>query len=264
MNKSLVWIALALAGASAQQAQKEVRVEQYTIRKGPIPADSEPLTAGMIGADGRMGLLNVAGKPFSATEKRHTVQMLANGAKIENSDSDQFYRDDQGRIRIEQTLDGKTITVIMDPVARFVAILDRTTRTVHKNTFPAEAVNGSVSLTKGRVRVFMGNKSGDPDEKHLTSESLGDREISGVMATGTRKVRVIPAGAIGNDRDLQVVSESWFSADLGVLVKSVNSDPRFGDTSFQLTNIVRGMQDPSLFQIPPDYTVTDRPPLGGK
>jgi hypothetical protein len=60
------------------------------------------------------------------------------------------------------------------------------------------------------------------------------------------------------------VNESWYSADLQMLVKSVNTDPRFGETTYRLTNIVRAMQNPALFQIPPDYTVSDRPPLGGK
>jgi hypothetical protein len=84
------------------------------------------------------------------------------------------------------------------------------------------------------------------------------------MATGTRKIRTIPAGAIGNDRELQLVDETWFSNDLQVVVKSISTDPRFGDTTYQLTNIVRAAQDPALFQVPSDYTVTDRPPLPPK
>jgi hypothetical protein len=264
MKKRLWAIGLALTCASAQQVQKETREERYIIQKGPTPADSEPVMAGMIAADGRMGLLNVTGKPFSATETRHTLQMLANGAKIETSDSDQLYRDDQGRTRVEQTIDGKTVTVIMDPVARFVAILDPGAKTVHKNLILAEMVNGSVSLANGQVRVVMGTKERDADDKHGASESLGEKEINGVMASGTRRVRVIPAGAIGNDRDLRLVYESWFSSELQVLVKSVNSDPRAGDTTFQLTNIVRGMQDPALFRIPADYTISDRLGLPGK
>jgi len=206
----------------------------------------------------------VTGKPFSAIETRHTVQMLANGAKIESSDSDLLYRDDQGRTRVEQTIDGKTITVIMDPVAHFVAILDRATKTVHKNPIPAEIVNGSVSVAKGQVRVLMSNESGRNVHVgpgfQLAVEDLGENLVNGVLAEGKRETLAVHPGAIGNDRDLQVIDVRWFSADLQVLVKSVNSDPRFGETTYQLTNIVRVMQDPALFQIPPDYTVSDRLP----
>jgi hypothetical protein len=258
----LLWaIALAAAIGAAQQTNQEIHLEQYQY-KGAIGASGpEPVMAGMIAADGRMGLLNVTGKPFSATETRHTVQMLANGAKIETSDSDQIYRDDQGRTRIEEKFEGRTITVIMDPVAHFVAILDRASKTVHKNPIPAEMMHGSVSVAKGQVQIRMGSRPTGPDDKHVVVDSLGDSEVNGVLASGSRQKRTIPAGAIGNDRDLQSTYESWFSADLQMLVKSVNSDPRFGETTYQLTNIVRAAQDPALFVIPVDYTVSDRPPL---
>ena len=69
----------------------------------------------------------------------------------------------------------------------------------------------------------------------------------------------IPKEQIGNNRDIKIVTERWFSDDLQILVKSVNLDPRFGDTSYQVTKIVRSAPDPALFQIPSDYTVTDQP-----
>jgi hypothetical protein len=43
------------------------------------------------------------------------------------------------------------------------------------------------------------------------------------------------------------------------MVKSTNSDPRFGDTTYQVTDIVQGPQDPALFQIPSDYVNTTDP-----
>src|SRR5580698_5615143 len=175
--------ALALAATAAAQPTvqvqaKEVQVERYEVRQGPGSGGPEPVMAGMIGMDGRMGLLNVTGKPFSATETRRTVQMLANGAKIETSDSNQLYRDDQGRTRVEQTVDGKTLsaeevrktrgtTVIMDPVAHYVAILNRSDKTVHKNPIPAEITSGSVSMAEGKVTVVMGNKSEGPGTKPI-------------------------------------------------------------------------------------------------
>ena len=39
-----------------------------------------------------------------------------------------------------------------------------------------------------------------------------------------------------------------------------DSDPRFGETTYQLNNIVRVAPDPSLFQIPADYTIVDDKP----
>ena len=65
---------------------------------------------------------------------------------------------------------------------------------------------------------------------------------------------VIPAGQIGNDRVIRVVGEQWYSNDLQMMIKSSNSDPRFGDTTYQLTGVSQVSPDPSLFQVPADYT----------
>ncbi len=42
-----------------------------------------------------------------------------------------------------------------------------------------------------------------------------------------------------------------------MVVKSSNADPRFGDTTFELTNINRAEPDPALFRIPGDYVVSE-------
>ena len=88
-------------------------------------------------------------------------------------------------------------------------------------------------------------------------ESLGTQLIEGIQAEGTRVVETIPAGAIGNDTPIEIISETWVSPELGVIVKSIHSDPRSGDNVYRLTNIRRAEPDPSLFQVPPNYTVKE-------
>lgn len=292
MRTQVLAIAAAVCAAGAvrgQTPQEGVVIrhqEMYAIQQGGPLSGPGPhaVAAGMIGADGKMGLLNVTGKPLSATEVRRTVQMLANGAKIENSDSNQLYRDDQGRTRAEQTVNGKTVIVIMDPVGHFVAVLDRAAKTARKTPIPAGADSGGVSVTGGNVMVRIGAGAATqqvmethtvqgglmnsarvdvrmsnermPARMRRSIEELGTQSVNGVPAQGTRVTQVIPAGEIGNDRELQVVDERWFSSDLQMLVKSVNSDPRFGETTYQLTNILRVPQDPGLFQVPADYVTT--------
>lgn len=90
-----------------------------------------------------------------------------------------------------------------------------------------------------------------------TKEDLGTQSIEGIVATGTRKITVIEAGSIGNEQPIKVVSEEWTSPDLGVLVLTRHSDPRTGETTFRLTNVLRAEPDPSLFVVPPDYTVKE-------
>jgi hypothetical protein len=89
-----------------------------------------------------------------------------------------------------------------------------------------------------------------------TKEELGEQMIEGVRAIGTRTTTIIPAGSsIGNMNEIRIVSEQWFSPDLEVLVLTKHSDPRVGETTYRLTNIVRAQPDPNLFVLPGDYTL---------
>ena len=92
------------------------------------------------------------------------------------------------------------------------------------------------------------------------SEDLGTRDFEGVSAAGTRTVTTIPAGAIGNERDIEIVYERWYSKELELVVYSKQSDPRFGEQTYRLTNIVRSEPDPSLFTVPHGYRVLAEPP----
>ena len=81
--------------------------------------------------------------------------------------------------------------------------------------------------------------------------------MEGVAVEGTSTTMTIPAGQIGNELPINIVSERWFSPDLKVLVMSRQSDPRFGETTYRLTNITRAEPSPQLFEIPADFTVVD-------
>ena len=71
----------------------------------------------------------------------------------------------------------------------------------------------------------------------------------------------IPAGTIGNDLPIQIVSERWYSPELKTVVMSKHSDPRMGDTVYRLTNINRSEPSRSLFEAPADYTVAEGKPV---
>ena len=94
--------------------------------------------------------------------------------------------------------------------------------------------------------------------KKPEGESLGKQMMEGVNAEGTRYVSTIEAGAIGNDRPIQISSESWYSPDLQMVIMSKHSDPRTGDESFRVTNISRGEPAADLFQLPTGYQITER------
>ena len=88
-------------------------------------------------------------------------------------------------------------------------------------------------------------------------EDLGTRQIEGVTARGTRATTTIPAGEIGNLAPINLVTERWFSDELGMAVRITRSDPRSGETVYRLTNIVRAEPPPDLFTVPADYKIVE-------
>jgi hypothetical protein len=186
---------------------------------------------------------------------------LADGNRISRKHSGAVYRDSEGRVRREQVFAGlgplapekdpKTI-FIHDPVAQAGWILDVDEKVARK--LPAKhAFRAEWKAARGeRPR---GHRSRPAGEK----ESLGTQTIEGVEATGTRVVHVIPAGSIGNEKAIEVVHERWYSPELQAVVLSRRSDPRFGDTTYRLTNIQRVEPDRALFTVPDDYKVEDKP-----
>jgi hypothetical protein len=94
--------------------------------------------------------------------------------------------------------------------------------------------------------------------KKFPGESLGKRTIEGVNAEGTRNVNTIKAGTIGNDRDIQVTGENWYSPELQTMVMSKHSDPRTGEESFRLVNVNRNEPASYLFQVPAGYSINER------
>jgi TonB family protein len=81
------------------------------------------------------------------------------------------------------------------------------------------------------------------------TEPLGTQMVEGVAAEGTRQVQTIPAGAIGNERQIDIVSERWYSPELQMVVLMKHTDPRYGETTQRLTNIDRNEPDTSLFSV---------------
>ncbi len=200
----------------------------------------------------------VKGQPYSATTSFEVTQTLADGTHIDSKSPGATYRDSQGRVRREMTLNGigpvpvarsksGQIIMIHDPVAGTHYVLDPSTKTANQMSGHPHGGKGG---PEGRAA-----KRENEDSANVTTESLGTQTIEGVSATGTRTTRTIPAGKIGNDKPIQIVTEKWFSPDLQVEVMSKHSDPRFGTFTYQLTNISRTEPAASLFQVPSDYTV---------
>jgi hypothetical protein len=97
------------------------------------------------------------------------------------------------------------------------------------------------------------------NENNAKHEDLGTQTIEGVLAEGKRETITIPAGQIGNERAIDIVSESWYSQELHTMVLRKHSDPRSGESVYRITDIKRGEPDASLFQVPSSYKTKTEP-----
>ncbi len=85
------------------------------------------------------------------------------------------------------------------------------------------------------------------------STALGSKTFDGVRADGTRTTWTIPAGRIGNEKPIEIVSERWYSPELMLVVSSTHRDPRNGESTYRLANLKRGEPDAGLFTVPAEY-----------
>jgi hypothetical protein len=220
----------------------------------------------------------VKNAPYTAVEVAESTQVLGDGNRIHLQTETTVCRDSEGRVRRE-TPDQITI---WDPVANVGYALDPKTQTARKlplaKAFMATSAKnvaavrmmtagaGGFAVGDGPVptpegsqmvvnRVWLGRGGFGLGYQAGKSESLGQQVIEGVSAQGSRMHSTIPAGAIGNDRAIEIVSESWYSPDLQTTVKSLHSDPRMGEEAFQLTGISRVEPPSTLFQVPADYQI---------
>jgi hypothetical protein len=198
----------------------------------------------------------VTGSPFSAQVTRETVQVLSNGTKVDQKETGTVARDSVGRTRQDMTLpaigplaaSGQVphLAFIRDPVAGKNYILNEDKKTALTVTRPAGA--------NGQNREGMREGMRQNQNANVQTTSLGTKVIDGLTVQGTLYTRTIPAGQIGNSAPIVITREEWYSTDLQMVVSSTRTDPRFGTTTYQLTNINRGEPTQSLFTVPSDYT----------
>ncbi len=270
MQRTLI---LALLASSAAFAQPELSNHVF-------------VTAGSVGGGfQRASASPVQGAPYSATITNESVQTLADGNRIVQTSTGTTARDSLGRTRQDAALppignmrppDAPHLVFLQDPVAQTSYTLNLTDKTAVKNPpFPGMGAPGlmtSVAIGGAMVAKAPPPLAGMPqqmvtiqsraiadDEGQAETEDLGLKTMEGVSVTGTRTTHIIPAGKIGNDKPLSIVTEVWTSPELKTVVYSKRSDPRMGDQTFHLTNIVRAEPDPSLFAVPSDFKIVDAP-----
>jgi hypothetical protein len=219
----------------------------------------------LMGFEGMHGGKVVKGVPFSAQSNAETTQTLQDGTVIHRTSQGAVYRDSEGRSRHEMTLSGvgpfaasgtaHSVIAITDPVAGAHYMLDAEQKVAHKMVSPNPA--GTTPDAQAFQQKMLARKQQDEAAGTLKTESLGLQTINGVNVEGTRTTRTIAAGQIGNDKPIQVVSERWYSPELQTVIKSTRADPRFGTSTYSLSNIQKTEPAAALFAVPADYSVQE-------
>jgi hypothetical protein len=231
----------------------------------------------------------VTGAPYSATITNEMTQTLEDGTHIAQKTNGNVARDSEGRTRQDAPLptignlsaaNAPHIVFLQDPVAQVSYTLDLTNKIAQRMGVPPGASAGAMvsgAETAGPVFVMrlengvstantgpmppqtiaMQKAIVNDDPSQVSTEDLGSQTMEGVTVTGTRTTVVIPAGQIGNDASIRIMTEVWTSPELKTVVYSKRSDPRMGVQTFQLTNIVRAEPDSSLFTVPADFRIVD-------
>jgi hypothetical protein len=211
-------------------------------------------------------------EPYQAQATTETKQTLADGSHTDLTTTATFARDSEGKtVHIQTLSNGTTFTTILDPVRKTHTDFTSDTKVAHVMTLPGTLPSGATvaiasgfagSPTEPAVGAVGGffveghtNTAQSKNKLNAATESLGTKTIEGIEVVGTRTTSTIPAGAIGNDKALTTTRETWESPELKLVISSAQNDPRFGQTTYSLTNIQRSEPEAALFQVPPDYKI---------
>lgn len=206
-----------------------------------------------------INLRAVAGAPFSADVVSQSTLLLADGTPVTRETHGKMFRDSAGHTRSEIELESpvagvaaRRIVTIVDPVQGTSMVLDVAAKSATVFHLPS-----APAVTAMNLKLASAAQAGRARVKQLTSpgsEDLGAMMMEGFAVTGTRRAGTSEA-AKGPFQ--KVVTESWFSKELKIDLLISRQEPQSASRTTKLTNITPGEPDPTVFQVPADYTVRD-------
>jgi hypothetical protein len=205
-----------------------------------------------------------AGVPYSATETTIAEHTTLEGVRYTDTNVTLLWRDADGRTRqehVEKTPTGvehRGIAVI-DPIAGVTlkwtvgSDIEKKVATIWPLA-PRERVTAKIANLPPLNTSSGGETSCGPD---CTREGMVLQEINGLQAQGWRTKRIIHVSIPPSTPDLTITNELWTSPELRIIVRHVTEDPRTGETTTNVTDVIRGDPAPELFKIPDGYQTRD-------
>lgn len=192
--------------------------------------------------------------PVSADIEVVTLTTLSDGNQLQKTATQRFYRDSQGRTRLEN---GDTVT-INDVVAHQILLLNLRNHTAQRLMAPQAAA--AENLRAGAMGRGPAMNARALENQTPRGVSLGARNINGFDVEGKEVTSTIPANSnLGNKLPIQRTTRIWQSPTLHLPILVEIQDALHGNITMQYKNLQAGvLLDPILFQAPPEFTLIDR------
>jgi hypothetical protein len=245
------------------------------LAQGPAGPGAHPFAPGGPGPMGfGFGHQPVTNAPYSATFTTTATEKLQDGTTLTHTATRTVSRDSLGRTREEVTFPAHgtdaqphTMITIFDPVAKTITTL-RTEKKIaivraipepRGDRGPARRGAGGPPPA-GEDAQTEGAPHREPrEDKNITITDLGSKTIGGVVATGKRITRTIPANTMGNTAPIVTTREEWFSQDLKVELSRSDVNPFRGTDTMNVSGLTKAEPVATLFQVPAGYTVQAAP-----
>jgi len=198
----------------------------------------------------------VADAPFSAIAHTTWVRTLPDGSSETHENARVVARDSDGRIFQER----RTFVPVPNPTNQ--QSITRATQyddpVAHVTYFclPGAKVCNAFPLVTVPDRELPAGLQPD-GTTYLTRENLGVDTFAGLDVVRTRETFTFYRASVGNTKTILRTVDYWYSAALGVNVQVKRHDPRDGDQTLWLSNIVESAPEELWFQVPAGYQIID-------
>jgi len=184
-------------------------------------------------------------------------------------------RDSEGRVRVVRSA-GKYIVketdgvaneverlsvIICDPTTFMLTTLDTANKTATVQP-PRSSLPRIIRSEQGKTEPFCARLFATQRRfPRFKVDDLGHQTISGYDTVGIR-IQYAPLGATASESEPSSYNELWCSDVLGAILQQTNESKSQKGSEFKrestMQNIERREPEPSLFQIPSDYTILQR------
>ena len=205
----------------------------------------------------------VVGVPFSAVGIQESVRVTSDGNRFIRKITTYFYRDAQGRTRLERDVPVQFSVTQSAAQRSFVTINNKVTGEIDR-LFPEGKIATVIQRPGMRVvdtpatlpeifTHFGGVRIGSNEPGWSAPVSLGEKSIEGIHAVGTQRTYTIAVGAMGNEKAVTATVEQWASPDLGVILSKTVNFSTGAEVHYQLLQISQAEPNADLFAVPADY-----------